>query len=124
LTEDESNKLKEVFEKAISNSNMKVEVESLSSEELPVTITMEEWMRRMKDMAKMGGGGMNFYGSLPDSYKVAVNANHPLVSKILQSEGEQQTALAKQAYDLALLSQGMLKGSELTAFVQRSVNLI
>ena len=124
LTEDETKKLQEVFEKAISNTNMKVELESLSAEELPVTITMEEWMRRMKDMARMGGGGMNFYGSLPDTYKVAINANHPLVTKILGAEGEQQTALAKQAYDLALLSQGMLKGSELTAFVQRSVNLI
>ncbi len=124
LTEDETKKLKEVFEKAISNTNMKVEVESLAADELPVTITMEEWMRRMKDMARMGGGGMQFYGSLPDTYKVAINGNHPLVNKILGAEGEQQTALAKQAYDLALLSQGMLKGSELTAFVQRSVSLI
>lgn len=124
LAEDESKKLKEVFEKAINNTNMKVEVESLSAEELPVTITMEEWMRRMKDMAKMGGGGMNFYGSLPDTYKVAINANHKLVSKILQAEGDQQITLAKQAYDLALLSQGMLKGSDLTAFVERSVKVV
>jgi molecular chaperone HtpG len=124
LTEEEIKTVKEVFEKAINNSNMKVEVESLSAEELPVTITMEEWMRRMKDMAKMGGGGMNFYGSLPDSYKVAVNGNHKLVQKILQSEVEQQVTLAKQAYDLALLSQGMLKGSDLTSFVERSINMI
>lgn len=124
LTEDETNKLREVFEKAISNGNMKVEVESLSAEELPVTITMDEWMRRMKDMAKMGGGGMNFYGSLPDTYKVAINGNHKLVQKILQLEGEQQLTLAKQAYDLALLSQGMLKGSDLTAFVERSVKVV
>src|SRR5688572_29096839 len=76
LTEDETKKVKEIFEKAISNPNMKVELESLPAEELPVHITMEEWMRRMKDMARMGGGGgMNFYGSLPDSYKVSVNAN-------------------------------------------------
>src|SRR5215213_10841227 len=124
LTEDEAKKVKDVFEKAINNANMKVEVESLSSEELPVTITMEEWMRRMKDMARMGGGGMNFYGSLPDTYKVDVNGNHKLVSRILQTEGEEQTALAKQAFDLALLSQGMLKGADLTAFVERSVNMI
>jgi molecular chaperone HtpG len=124
LTEEETSKIKEVFEKAISNSNMKVEVESLSAEELPVTITMEEWMRRMKDMARMGGGGMNFYGSMPDTYKVAVNGNHKLINRILQAEGEQQTTLAKQAFDLALLSQGMLKGSALTAFVERSVNMI
>ena len=124
LTEEEIKKLKEVFEKAINNTNMKVEVESLSADELPVTITMEEWMRRMKDMAKMGGGGMNFYGSLPDTYKVAVNANHKLISKILQEESGQQITLAKQAYDLALLSQGMLKGRDLTEFVERSVKVV
>jgi molecular chaperone HtpG len=72
----------------------------------------------------MGGGGMNFYGSLPDTYKVSVNGNHKLAGKILQAEGDQQTALAKQAFDLALLSQGMLKGADLTAFVERSVNMI
>jgi molecular chaperone HtpG len=121
LTEEETKSVKEVFETAIKNPAMKVEVESLTAEELPVTITMEEWMRRMKDMAKMGGGGMNFYGSLPDSYKVTINGNHPLVNKILEAEGEEKTLLAKQAYDLALLSQGMLKGADLTAFVERSV---
>jgi molecular chaperone HtpG len=121
LSEDERNKLKEIFEKAISNPAMKVEVESLAAEELPVTITMEEWMRRMKDMARMGGGGMNIYGSFPDNYKVAVNGNHKLVTRILHSEGELQTSLARQAFDLALLSQGMLKGADLTAFVERSV---
>jgi molecular chaperone HtpG len=124
LTEDETKSLQEVFEKAIGNPAMKVEVEALNENELPVTITMEEWMRRMKDMAKMGGGGMQFYGSLPDSYKVSVNANHKLISKILSAQGDDQTALAKQAFDLALLSQGMLKGAELTAFVERSVKMI
>ena len=124
LTEDEVNKVKEVFEKAINNSNMKVEVESLHGDEMPVSITMEEWMRRMKDMAKMGGnGGMNFYGALPDNYKVAVNANHKLISRILSSDEAHQVQLAKQAYDLALLSQGMLKGADLTAFVERSVKV-
>src|SRR5215203_1079655 len=124
LTEEEAKQLKEIFEKAINNSHMKVEVESLSAEELPVTITMEEWMRRMKDMAKMGGGGMNFYGSLPDTYKVAINGNHKLVSKILKSDVEHQVILAKQAFDLALLSQGLLKGADLTAFVERSVKVV
>lgn len=124
LTEEESKTIQEVFEKAISNPEMKVEIESLNEHELPVTITMEEWMRRMKEMARMGGGGMNFYGSLPDSYKVAINGNHPLIYKILRAEGDQQTALAKQAFDLALLSQGMLKGKDLTAFVERSLNIM
>ena len=123
LTEDETGKLKAVFEKAIGNPLMKVEVESQHSEGLPVTITMEEWMRRMKDMSKMGGG-MSFYGSMPDSYKVAINANHKLVEKILKAGEEQQTAMAKQAFDLALLAQGMLKGADLTAFVERSVEVI
>ena len=124
LTEDEQKTVKEVFEKAINNSNMKVEVESLSAEEMPVTITMEEWMRRMKDMARMGGGGgMNFYGSLPDSYKVAVNGNHKLVQRILQADDSHKVQLARQAFDLALLSQGMLKGADLTAFVERSVQV-
>jgi molecular chaperone HtpG len=115
--------VKEVFEKAINNATMKVEVDSLSSDELPVTITMEEWMRRMKDMARLGGG-MNFYGAMPDTYKVSVNANHKLVEKILNAPEDQKTAIAKQAFDLALLAQGMLKGADLTAFVERSVNMI
>ncbi|RYY67043.1 MAG: molecular chaperone HtpG [Chitinophagaceae bacterium] len=124
LTEDESKQVKEVFEKAIGNASMHVEVEALGDSELPVTITMEEWMRRMKDMAKLGGGGMHFYGSLPDTYKVAVNANHPLINRILTAEAGDGTKLARQAYDLALLSQGLLKGADLTAFVERSVQLI
>jgi molecular chaperone HtpG len=123
LTEEQTKMVQEVFEKAIGNAAMKVEVEALSESEMPVTITMEEWMRRMKDMAKMGGG-MQFYGSLPDSYKVAVNGNHKLVNRILTASGDEQMTLAKQAFDLALLSQGMLKGADLTAFVERSVSMI
>lgn len=124
LTEDETKKVVGIFEKAIAKPNMKVEVEALSPDELPVTVTMEEWMRRMKDMAKMGGG-MDFYGSMPDQYKVAVNGNHKLVGRILNAASEEeQMQLAKQSFDLALLSQGMLTGADLTAFVNRSVELI
>ncbi len=125
LTEDQSKSVKELFEKAIANKTYTVDIEGLSPEEMPVTITMEEWMRRMKDMAQTGGGPMSFYGSLPDSYKVAINGNHPLVDKILKAENEEsQVKLAKQAFDLALLSQGLLTGKDLTAFVKRSVELI
>ena len=125
LTDDETAKLKTIFDKAINNPAMKVEVESLSSEAMPVTITMEEWMRRMKDMSKLGGGGgMNFYGSMPDNYKVAINANHKIISKILSAEEGHQTEMAKQAFDLAMLAQGLLKGEALTAFVERSVEVI
>jgi len=124
LTEDQSAKVKAVFEKAIIKPGFQVEIVGLHPEEFPVTVTMDEFMRRMKDMAQMGGG-MSFYGNMPDSYKVAINGNHKLVNRILQSEDEtEQGALAKQAVDLALLSQGMLTGAELTAFVNRSVELI
>ncbi len=125
LTEDQTKTVKEIFEKAIDNQNFSVEVEGLSPEELPVTITMEEFMRRMKDMAQTGGGGMGFYGAMPDSYKVAINGNHKVVDKILKAENkEDQTRLAKQAFDLAMLSQGMLSGKDLTEFVKRSVDMI
>jgi molecular chaperone HtpG len=124
LTEDQSKTVKEVFEKAISRPGFHVEIVGLNPEELPVTVTMDEFMRRMKDMAQMGGG-MGFYGSMPDSYKVAINGNHKLVGRILHTEdAEAQTKLAKQAVDLALLAQGMLTGAELTEFVSRSVELI
>ncbi|MFM2250956.1 MAG: hypothetical protein RLZZ358_1883 [Bacteroidota bacterium] len=125
LTEDQSKSVKEIFDKAIQNKTYTVEIEGLSPEEFPVTITMEEWMRRMKEMAQTGGGPMSFYGSLPDSYKVAINGNHTLVDKILKADSEEaQVTLAKQAFDLALLSQGLLTGKDLTAFVKRSVEMI
>jgi len=123
LTDDDSAKLKSIFEKAINNANMHVDIDSNHPEAMPVTITIEEWMRRMKDMSRMGGG-MNFYGNMPDTYKVSVNANHKLVNKILSADEAQQTVLAKQAFDLAMLTQGLLKGADLTAFVERSVNVL
>jgi molecular chaperone HtpG len=126
LSKEEEEQVKGIFEKAISNKAMSVAVESLSPDDMPVTITMSEWMRRMKDMAKTGGGGgMSFMGSMPDNYNVAVNANHPIVQRILKAENEdQKTKLAKQAYDLGLLSQSMLTGADLTAFIKRSVELV
>jgi molecular chaperone HtpG len=125
LTEEQIAQVKAVFEKAITKPNYKVELESLNPEELPVTVTMDEFMRRMKEMSQMNGGGMGFYGNFPDSYKVAVNGNHKLITRILETSDEAtQSQLAKQAFDLALLSQGLLTGTELTEFVNRSVNLI
>lgn len=125
LSKEEEEQIKGIFEKAINNKAMAVEVESMSPAELPVSVTMSEWMRRMKDMAKTGGGGMPFMGSMPDSYNVAVNANHNVIQKVLKAETEEQKVkLAKQAYDLALLSQNMLTGADLTSFIKRSVELV
>ncbi len=124
LTEEQTTTVKSVFEKTIQKPGMSVMIESLSPNDFPVTVTMDEFMRRMKDMAQMGGG-MSFYGTMPDNYKVTVNGNHPLINRIAQTENEEeQTRMAKQAFDLALLSQGMLNGPELTEFVKRSVELI
>ncbi len=126
LSKEEEETVKGVFEKAINNKAMSLAIESLSPDDLPVTVTMSEWMRRMKDMAKTGGGGgMSFMGPMPDNYNVAINGNHPIIQKVLKAETEEQkTKLAKQAYDLGLLSQSMLTGADLTAFIKRSVELV
>ncbi len=126
LSQADQDKLKSVFEKAINNTSMTVNIESLAPDHLPVTVTMSEWARRMKDMARTGGGGMyGFMGAMPDQYTVSINSNHKVAQRVLHAENEEhQTQLAKQAYDLALLSQGMLTGADLTSFIKRSVELV
>ncbi len=126
LSKEEEEQVKGIFEKAINNKAMSLAIESLSPDDLPVTVTMSEWMRRMKDMARTGGGGgMSFMGNMPDNYNVAINGNHPIIQKILKAENEEQkTKLAKQSYDLGLLSQSMLTGADLTSFIKRSVELV
>ncbi|HET8858315.1 molecular chaperone HtpG [Marivirga sp.] len=124
LSDDEKEKLKKVFEDAINNSSMTVAVEALSPDELPVSLTMPEFMRRMKDMQQTGGG-MPFMGGMPDQYNLTINANHKMASKILKAENEEeQKKIAKQNYDLALLSQNMLNGKNLTNFISRSVEMM
>ncbi|MGY2133874.1 molecular chaperone HtpG [Hymenobacter sp. HD11105] len=125
LSDDDKTRLQELFAKAISNEQMHVQVDALSPQEAPVIITMPEFMRRMKDMQRTGGGGgMAMFGSLPDSYTVSVNANHAITQRVLQADEEAGRKLARQAFDLALLSQNMLKGEALTAFVKRSTDLL
>jgi molecular chaperone HtpG len=122
LSEDDQTKLTDIFKTAIHNEAMHVKVAALSPQDAPVVITQNEFMRRMKDMQRTGGGGgMQMFGSMPDSFDVTVNANSPLVQKVLADGGE---TIAKQAFDLALLAQGMLKGEALTAFVKRSTELL
>jgi molecular chaperone HtpG len=125
LSKEEQDTVKSVFEKAINNKNMMVAIESMSPDDLPVVITMSEFMRRMKDMAKTGGGAYGFMGAMPEQYNVSVNGNHAIVQKLLKEEAEEvKTKYAKQAFDLALLSQNMLTGSDLTNFIKRSLDLI
>jgi molecular chaperone HtpG len=124
LSQSEQESIKAVFEKAIDNKAMTISVESMSTDEMPVVVTMSEFMRRMRDMAKMGGG-YSFMGNMPDSYQVTVNGNHAIIQKIIKTDSEEhKLRLAKQVYDLALLSQNMLTGSDLTSFVKRSVDLV
>ncbi|GAB3884111.1 molecular chaperone HtpG [Spirosoma agri] len=121
LSEDDKTKLKDVFDQVLDNKMLNVSIEAQPVDELPVTITMPEFMRRMKDMSALSGE-QSFYGNLPVSYNVVVNANHALIGKILaETDADTQKSLVKQVYDLALLSQNMLTGAELTAFVRRTV---
>jgi molecular chaperone HtpG len=126
LNEDDKKQLQPVIEAVVPKERFTVMFENMSEKDVPMVITQSEFMRRMKEMSAMGGGGgMNFYGSLPEMYNLVVNSNHPLVSKILaEKDATKQSELAKQAADLALLSQGLLKGDELTKFIKRSVSLI
>ena len=124
LSEKENEALKEVFEKAIDDKNNTVNVEAMATDDLPVTITLPEFIRRMKDMQAAGGGGPMMFGEMPLNLSVAINANHAMSKKILDAESDdEKQKLAKQAYDLALLSQGMLTGKDLTDFINRSVEL-
>lgn len=125
LTEEQIKELQPVIEGVVPKEQFMVVFESLSEKDAPMLITRPEFMRRMKDMNALGGGGMNFYGNLPEMYNLVVNSNHPLISRLLsETNADKKQTLAKQASDLALLSQGLLKGEQLTSFIKRSVELI
>jgi molecular chaperone HtpG len=124
LTEEQNKELKELFEKAIGDKNVTFNVESLPVDDLPVVVTLPEFMRRMKDMQKTGGG-YSFMGNMPDHLTASINGNHGIIQKILEAKREdRKIKLAKQAYDLGLLSQNMLSGPGLTSFIKRSMELI
>ncbi len=124
LSQEDQDKLKSIFEKAADSGDLMVSIESLAPDDFPVTITLPEFMRRMKDMAASGGGGFGMM-NMPDQYSLTVNGNHALSTKILSKKTEKsQINLAKQALDLAKLSQGLLNGKALTQFIKRSVELV
>ena len=125
LSKDEEARLKELFGVKIPELNVTVEVKGLSADAPPVVATRPEFMRRMKDMASMQGGMGAFYASMPDEVTLTVNGNHALYKNILaQGEKEKQEKLVHNLADLALLSQGLLKGNTLTNFINRSVDLM
>jgi len=128
LSDEEKEKLKPIFETQAnpegSKRNFTVQFENLSENDMPVTVTQPEFMRRMAEMQKMnGGGGMMGMGGF-EMYNLVVNANHPKVGEILRSKGENKDKKAKQLCDLALLGQGLLKGKDLSEFLKRSVEMI
>ncbi|WMW78392.1 molecular chaperone HtpG [Flavobacterium sp. 20NA77.7] len=124
LSDEEKEKLKLAIEAVIPKENYTVQMEALDSNASPFIITQPEFMRRMKEMSATGGGGMFGMGNLPDMYNLVVNTNSEFATSILNSNEDAQKELVKQALDIAKLSQGLLKGEELTAFVKRSFDTL
>jgi molecular chaperone HtpG len=125
LSEDEKSKLKELFTFEVPQLNISVDVTGLSTEAPPVVATRPEFMRRMKDMSAMSGPMGSFYANMPDEVTLTVNGNHPIYQNILkEDDSAKQQKLVRNLADLALLSQGLLKGNDLTTFINRSVELM
>jgi molecular chaperone HtpG len=125
LTQEESEKVKTLFDKQVEGLHLQVEVKGLSTGTVPVTATRPELMRRMKDMASVGGGMASFYANMPDEVNLTINGNHALIKSILEEQNvDRQEKMVKNLSDLALLSQGLLKGNQLTEFINRSVAMM
>ena len=125
LSTDEEDTLKELFGRQIPELHTTVEIKGLSAEAPPIIATRPEFMRRMKDMASMNGAMGGFYASMPDEVTLTINGNHPIYQTILkENDRGRQEKLAHNLSDLALLSQGLLKGNNLTSFIERSVDLM
>lgn len=122
LSKEDEEKLKPVFESNVVKEKFTVQFESMSDSEAPIIITQPEFIRRMMEQQRMGGGG--FYGAFPEMYNLTVNSNHPVVGSLLQKSDEDKQAVTKQLVDLALLAQGMLKGEALDQFIQRNIEHI
>jgi molecular chaperone HtpG len=125
LSKEQEERLQKLFEQQPSGLHLTVEVKGLSPEAAPVLATRPEFMRRMKDMSSISGPMGSFYANMPDEVTLTVNGNHPIYQQILTVGDEQkQEKLTRNLADLALLSQGLLKGSDLTSFIERSVDLM
>ena len=126
LSEKEQEKLKKIIEEQVDKEKFTIQIQNMGTSDAPFLITQSEFMRRMKEQQQLsGGGGMQMFGSMPESYNLAINANHNLVGKILAEKTKKKRVnLINQLLDLALLSQGLLKGEKLTEFISRSVSII
>lgn len=125
LSKDDAEKLKELFNLQIADLHVTTEVKGLSADSAPVVATRPEFMRRMKEMAGVGGGMTAFYAQMPDEVTLTVNGNHPIYQTLLkEGNAELQKSQVRNLADLALLSQGLLKGNDLTNFINRSVDLL
>ncbi|MBD3638740.1 MAG: molecular chaperone HtpG [Crocinitomicaceae bacterium] len=122
LTDEQKEKLKPIFEEVVEKDKFQIAFENMSEKDAPIVITQPEFMRRMQEQQKLGGAGM--VGAFPEMYELKVNTNHPLVGSILNKKKDNRQKMAKQLCDLAMLSQGMLQGQELTKFIKRSVDLM
>ena len=124
LSKEQEEKLKTLFENTIEKSKADIELKALSPTDAPIVITRNEFMRRMVEMQKLGGGSPFMFGGMDEKLNLVINTNHPINSKLLEEDAAHQEKHIKQLYDLALLSQNMLKGEALTKFVARSFELI
>ena len=126
LSDKEQEKLKKIIEEQVDKEKFTIQIQNMGTSDAPFLITQSEFMRRMKEQQQLsGGGGMQMFGSMPESYNLAINANHNLVGKILAEKTKKKRVnLINQLLDLALLSQGLLKGEKLTEFISRSVSII
>lgn len=121
ISEKDEKSLKKSLEKILNKDKYTVQFESLSPDSSPFSITRSEFMRRMQEMNATGGGGMFGMGNMPEMYNMVVNGNHPLISKIIsQKSSKKKSEMLKHATDLAKLSQGLLKGENLTMFIKEN----
>ena len=125
LNKEEETQLKELFGLQVPALNVTVEIKGLSPQAAPVIATRPEQMRRMKDMAASGGSSMSWYANMPDEVTLTINGNHPIYKNILsETHKDKKEKMVHNLADLALLSQGLLKGNTLTNFINRSVDLM
>lgn len=124
LSKAQEEKLQPVIEEIVGKEKYDVSFAPMSQDEQPMVITQSEFMRRMKEQQAVGGGGFTMFGEMPEKYNLVVNSNHPLVERVADKSEDDQKAMVKQLADLARLNNGLLKGEELSKFVERSVEML